>query len=110
MPTHAPTGSISRSFVKTAIFGSDANWGRVLASAGSAGVKFDPGRVEVRFGKHTLFKNNIPVKFSEKTLKKYLQQKEIDIYFNLKTGKKNIVIYTSDLTEDYIRINAHYRS
>ncbi len=96
--------------VKTAFYGCDANWGRILAAAGSAGVKFDPDKIEIKFGKHALFKNGLPVKFSEKTLKKYLQKKEIDLFFNLKTGSNNIVIYTSDLTENYIKINAHYRS
>ena len=96
--------------VKTAFYGCDANWGRILAAAGSAGVKFNPDKIEIKFGKHTLFKNGLPVKFLEKTLKKYLQKKEIDLFFNLKTGSNNIVIYTSDLTENYIKINAHYRS
>ena len=96
--------------VKTAIYGSDANWGRIVAAAGSAGVSFDPDRVEVKLGRYILFRNGMPVKFSEKLLKKYLNQSEIELYFNVNTGKENIIIYTSDLTEEYIRINAHYRS
>jgi len=96
--------------VKTAFYGSDANWGRILAAAGAAGVKFNPVKVEIKLGKYILFKNGMPVKFSEKVLKKYLMQKEVELFFKVNTGKKNISIYTSDLTESYIKINAHYRT
>ncbi|MDD5067307.1 MAG: bifunctional glutamate N-acetyltransferase/amino-acid acetyltransferase ArgJ [bacterium] len=96
--------------VKTAFYGSDANWGRILGAAGAAGVHFNPEKVEVRFGPYTLCRKGAPVTFSEGLLKKYLSRGEIDVTIDLHQGKESFVIYTSDLTEDYIRINAHYRS
>lgn len=102
---------IARSpLVKTAFYGSDANWGRILASAGSAGVAFDPERAVIRFGPTTLYKNGEPAAFSESLLKKYLSQKEIAVSLDLGQGKGSFTVLTTDLTEDYIRINAHYRS
>ncbi len=73
-------------------------------------MNFDPDKIDVKMGKYFLFKKGMPVKFSEKLLKQYLIQDEIELYFNMNAGKKNVVIYTSDLTENYIKINAHYRS
>lgn len=96
--------------VKTAFYGSDANWGRILGAVGASGVIFNPDKVEIKFGKYSLYKNGSPVKFSEKKLEKYLKQSEVDVYVNLNQGKESCVIYTSDLTEEYIKINAHYRS
>ncbi len=96
--------------VKTAFYGSDANWGRVLASAGASGVNFNPDKVEIKFGRYVLYRNGMPVKFNEKRLKKYLDKREIEVFFNVGSGKESFLVYTSDLTEEYIKINAHYRS
>ncbi len=97
------------SLVKTAVYGSDANWGRILAAAGSAGVKFNPDKVIIKFGNHILY-NGEPVKFSEKKLKQYLDKKEINITVDLKKGKYSAEVLTSDLTEEYIKINSKYRT
>ncbi|MBU1076001.1 MAG: bifunctional glutamate N-acetyltransferase/amino-acid acetyltransferase ArgJ [Spirochaetes bacterium] len=96
--------------VKTAFFGSDANWGRVLASAGASGAIFDPDKVEIRFGRYLLYKNGNPVRFSEKKLKKYLDGSMLEVMIKINTGRESFSVYTSDLTINYIKINAHYRS
>ncbi len=101
---------ISKSLlVKTAIYGSDANWGRVLAVAGSAGVKFNPDKVIIKFGNILVFDGE-PVKFSEKKAKAYLDKNEIDIVIELNTGKYSAEMLTCDLTEEYIKINSKYRT
>lgn len=96
--------------VKTAVYGCDANWGRILASAGAAGVNFNPDQVEIKFGSYSLYKKGVPVSFSEKELKQYLKKREIDININLKQGRESFSVFSTDLTEEYIQINAHYRS
>ncbi len=96
--------------VKTAIYGADANWGRILATVGAKGIKFNPNKIEIKFGPYTLFKNGSPAKFSEKRLKSYLHNHEIKIIFNLNQGKNKYTVFSSDFTEEYIKINAHYRS
>ncbi len=95
--------------VKTAVYGADANWGRILASAGAAGVKFNPENVIIKFGKFVLY-NGEPVRFSEAKVRKYLEGKDINIFLNLKMGKYSAEVLTSDLTEDYIKINSKYRT
>jgi len=96
--------------VKTAIYGEDANWGRVLAALGSTLQNFDRKKVVIKFGNYIMFKNEKPVKFDEIALKNYLKNNEIKITVDLNEGKESISILTGDLTEEYIRINAKYRS
>jgi glutamate N-acetyltransferase/amino-acid N-acetyltransferase len=96
--------------VKTAIFGNDANWGRVIAAAGRAGVAFDPDRVDISLGSLQVARQGGAVRFSEAAAKKILQKKEVSITLNLHQGNKSAVYYTCDYSFDYIKINASYRS
>jgi glutamate N-acetyltransferase/amino-acid N-acetyltransferase len=95
---------------KTAIFGNDANWGRVLAAAGRAGVNFNPEKTSVFIGNILVEKNGMAVDFSEAIAKKALTKKEVKVTLDLNAGKQESRYYTCDLTFDYIKINASYRS
>lgn len=96
--------------VKTAIFGNDANWGRIVAAIGRSEVKVDSKKVDVSFGNLCVFKKGRPVSFSEEIAKKIILQKVVSININLNSGNKTTTVYTCDFSEDYIKINASYRT
>jgi glutamate N-acetyltransferase / amino-acid N-acetyltransferase len=96
--------------VKTAIFGADANWGRVITSVGSAGVKLDMSRVSIYFGGMCVCRNGRHVAFSEPAAKKILQKPELKLTVDLNCGKRSLDYYTCDMGYDYIKINADYRT
>jgi glutamate N-acetyltransferase/amino-acid N-acetyltransferase len=97
--------------VKTAIAGSDPNWGRILSSAGNAGVAFDPARVDIRMQQTLVCRGGLAADFSESELKKKLDAPECEIVFTLRgKGKGSTRFWTCDFTEGYIRINASYRT
>ena len=96
--------------VKTAIFGNDANWGRILAAAGRAGVAINPSKVDIRIGGLKVASKGMALNFSEAAAKKILTQKEILITLDLNMGSSFCSYYTCDLSFDYIKINASYRS
>jgi glutamate N-acetyltransferase/amino-acid N-acetyltransferase len=93
--------------VKTALYGQDPNWGRILAAAGRAGVKFNPDKVDLYFGKLLVCKNGLAV-MDERKAAKYLQSKDIEITLDLKSGNKASFILSSDLTVDYVKFNSDY--
>ena len=97
--------------VKTAIAGSDPNWGRILCAAGNAGVAFDPRRVDIEIQNVAVCRAGLAAEFSEDELKKKLDSPDCLIRFSIggrARGKARF--WTCDLTEDYIRINASYRT
>jgi glutamate N-acetyltransferase/amino-acid N-acetyltransferase len=97
--------------VKTAIAGSDPNWGRVLSAAGNAGVAFDPAKVDIQMQGVTVCRGGLAARFSEGDLKTKLDRPECAIHFQIRgKGKGSARFWTCDLTEDYIRINASYRT
>ena len=96
--------------VKTALFGNDANWGRILAACGRAGVPFDPQNVSINIGGMTVAENGMAKKFSEKRAKRLLSKKEVHIVVDLHKGTGRGVYYTCDFSFDYVKINASYRS
>ena len=96
--------------VKTALFGSDANWGRILAALGRAGVKVNPDKIDIYIGDVMTAKDGMAVKFDEKKAKKILQQKECVITIDVKSGKQESKYYTCDFSYDYVKINGSYRS
>ena len=97
--------------VKTAIAGEDANWGRIVMAIGKSYELIDQQKIKIKFGKYLVTKNGMKYsKYSEKNLNKYLKNKEIDISIDIGMGKHKWTVYTCDLTENYIRINADYRS
>ncbi len=97
--------------VKTAIAGSDPNWGRILSAAGNAGVAFDPAKVDVRMQNVLVCRGGLAAPFSEDDLKKKLDLAECTIQFHIHgKGKGRARFWTCDFTEGYIRINASYRT
>lgn len=119
--------SIARSsLVKTAIFGQDANWGRVLAAVGYSGVDVVPEKISLWFAKGEgeqlekgetsptevlpLLKNGTPLKFDEAQALELLKNKDIAIIVDLGQGEHTVTMWTCDLTFDYIKVNASYRS
>jgi glutamate N-acetyltransferase / amino-acid N-acetyltransferase len=97
--------------VKTAIAGSDPNWGRILSAAGNAGVPFDPSKVDIHLQGVLVCQGGVAADFSESELKKKLDEKDCLIQFLLHgRGAANARFWTCDLTEKYIEINASYRT
>lgn len=96
--------------VKSAIFGSDPNWGRIICALGNSPASYVPQKVKMYIGKILLFKNGSPTKFDEAKVSNYLKGKEIDIKVDLNIGKFSASVWTCDLTYDYIKINADYRT
>jgi len=95
---------------KTAMFGADANWGRVLAAAGRAGVDFNPDKTDITIAGIKTFRNGAPLDFSEKKAKQALLKEDIKIAVDLKVGKAASKYYTCDFSYDYVKINGDYRS
>ncbi|MCC8043218.1 MAG: bifunctional glutamate N-acetyltransferase/amino-acid acetyltransferase ArgJ [Oscillospiraceae bacterium] len=99
---------------KCAMFGADANWGRVLCAIGYADAEFDIDKVDVylgsRAGKIQVCRNGAGVDFSEEEAKKILTEDEIDIYVELNIGNAQATAWGCDLTYDYVKINGDYRS
>ena len=96
--------------VKTAFAGGDPNWGRILCAVGYSGAKIDPDLVEIRVGGLTLCRRGRRVAFEEAEAQKRMKQKEVSVTVNLHQGKARTRFWTCDLTENYIRINALYRT
>ncbi len=96
--------------VKTAFYGEDANWGRIIAALGYAGVYFDPRLVDIFIGPYQVAENGGSVKFSEEKMKTVLQKRDIEVVINLKLGKADVTAWGTDLSHEYININADYRS
>ena len=95
---------------KTAVYGGDPNWGRILSAAGNSGVKFKEERVDISFGNLPIAKKGVEINFDGKKAHQILMQKEVLVTVNLNCGKHKASAYTCDLTEGYIKINAHYRT
>jgi glutamate N-acetyltransferase/amino-acid N-acetyltransferase len=96
--------------VKTAIAGSDPNWGRIICAAGYSGATFDPSKVDIRVNDFVLCRRGLDVGFDEAAAKRELDQKELTIRLDLHQGKASTRFWTCDLTHDYITINASYRT
>jgi glutamate N-acetyltransferase/amino-acid N-acetyltransferase len=96
--------------VKTAIHGGDPNWGRLIAVAGRAGVAFDLSRAAVAIGPTILFKDGRPFDESAPEAAQYLRGGEIAISVSLGAGEASSTVWTCDLSAEYVRINAEYRT
>jgi len=96
--------------VKTAIHGGDPNWGRLIAAAGRANVAFDPSRATVMIGTVVLFKDGRPYDEAAPQAANYLKNKELTILVDLGVGNASSSVWTCDLSADYVRINADYRT
>jgi glutamate N-acetyltransferase/amino-acid acetyltransferase len=105
---------VTSSLTKAAVFGHDANWGRILCALGYSGEKFDPDNMELYFesenGKILIYKDGVSVGFDEEKASKILSAKEVRALVKLNMGDFSATAWGCDLTFDYVKINADYRS
>ncbi|MCR5608812.1 MAG: bifunctional ornithine acetyltransferase/N-acetylglutamate synthase [Lachnospiraceae bacterium] len=105
---------ITSSLVKSAIFGNDANCGRFICALGYSGVTFDPDKVDLylesKAGKIQVFKDGIATDYSEEKATEILKQEEVTAICDMKCGEASATAWGCDLTYDYVKINADYRS
>lgn len=103
--------SIAKSpLVKTAIFGEDANWGRIITAAGYSGANFDPNKVDIYLGDLIVCKNGCALPFDEDNAKEILKKDEIKVTIELNQNNFSDRMWTCDFSYDYIKINGSYRS
>jgi glutamate N-acetyltransferase/amino-acid N-acetyltransferase len=96
--------------VKTAIHGGDPNWGRIIAAAGRAGAPIDVSRARLHLQNTLVFENGRPTEYDERTLVEAMQTDEVAIALTLSDGDGKAHFWSSDLTAEYVKINAHYRT
>ncbi len=105
---------ITSNLTKAAIFGHDANWGRILCAMGYSGAQFDPEKVDLFFesaaGKLQIIKNGVAADYSEEQATKILSEPEVTATADIKMGSQEATAWGCDLTFDYVKINADYRS
>lgn len=105
---------ICSSLTKAAIYGHDANWGRILCALGYSGVEFDPEKIELFFesksGRIQIYKDGVATDYSEEEASKILSDPEVTVLVNMKMGNETATAWGCDLTYDYVKINADYRS
>lgn len=108
---HLILNAIAKSpLVKTALFGQDANWGRIFTAAGYSGANFDPEKVDIYLRDLLVCKNGVALPFDEDVALKILKEEEVLIILDFKTGEFDDKIWTCDLSLDYVKINGSYRS
>ena len=97
--------------VKTAIYGADPNWGRIVSAAGYAGVRFDPNRITLHLNGHLLYQGGSPAEFDSKAVSDSIRNSR-DTYIQLQLGEGNAKgrFWTTDLTVEYVRLNADYHT
>ena len=105
---------ITSSLTKAAIYGHDANWGRILCAMGYSGATFDPEKVDLFFesaaGKMQIIKDGVAVDYSEEEATKILSEPAVTAIADVKMGDAAATAWGCDLTYDYVKINADYRS
>ncbi len=105
---------ITSSLTKAAIYGHDANWGRILCAMGYSGAQFDPDRVDLYFestaGKLKIIENGVSTGYSEEQATKILSQDYVTAIADIKMGEASATAWGCDLTHEYVNINADYRS
>ena len=105
---------VCSNLTKAAIYGHDANWGRILCAMGYSGAEFDPERVDLSFesaaGRIAIVKDGVAVDYSEEEASRILSEPEVTAVADLKLGDASATAWGCDLTYDYIKINADYRS
>jgi glutamate N-acetyltransferase/amino-acid N-acetyltransferase len=101
---------VNSPLVKTAVYGCDPNWGRVVMAVGKCADERDiePNRVTIRFGSTTVFELGSPVECDLEALRKYLGQPEVEIGVDLGIGNASARVWGCDLTEGYVKENAYY--
>jgi len=101
---------IASSLVKTAVYGNDANWGRIACAVGYSGIEFDPNKVNIYIGSVQVAKDGMGLAFDEAAALEILKQKEVPLLIELNSGEYQATAWGCDLTYDYVKINADYRS
>ena len=105
---------VTSSLTKAAIYGHDANWGRILCALGYSGVQFDPEKVDLYFeskaGKIKIIENGVSTGYSEEEATKILSEDAVTAIADMKMGEASATAWGCDLTYDYVKINAEYRS
>lgn len=101
---------VGSSLVKTAVFGADANWGRIIAAVGYSNAVIDVNTIDIAIGPVLLLKDSQPLAFSEEEVSELLKKETVKIMIDLKVGNGTGKAWGCDLTYDYVRINASYRS
>ena len=105
---------ITSNLVKAAMYGSDANWGRILCALGYAGVNFDPAvidlTIQTQLGKLVIVKDGVATDYSEDEATKLLSEKSVTVICDMKMGNETATAWGCDLTHDYVTINGDYRS
>lgn len=114
-PDEATAKTIARAItasnlIKAAVFGEDANWGRILAAAGYCGAQFDPGRVDIYLGEEMVAQDGMGLVFDEDLARQELQKDTVIIRLDLKSGQYSATAWGCDLSYEYVRINAAYRT
>lgn len=101
---------VGSNLVKTAIYGEDANWGRIIGAIGQSKAHVNPNNVDISIGSISMLKNSEPQPFSEEEASQYLKNKNIHIHVDLHQGNGIGKAWGCDLSYDYVKINASYRS
>jgi len=97
--------------VKTAIFGQDPNWGRIAMAIGKSGAVINPEKLSISIGSNLILNNGrLDKNYNENTLSEYMKNEKIEIIVDISIGSKKFTAYTMDLSNEYIEINADYRS
>ena len=94
--------------VKTAFFGEDPNWGRIIAALGASGINMEKEKISLTIGDMPIFAQNAPLNFESNKLKGIFHQNRIEVKVDLGAGDKSYYVYSSDLSHDYVKINAEY--
>ncbi|WP_196594443.1 bifunctional glutamate N-acetyltransferase/amino-acid acetyltransferase ArgJ [Pectinatus sottacetonis] len=96
--------------VKTAFFGEDPNWGRVLCAVGYSGVDIDPDKTTVKFGNILIYANGTGIQFDKEKLHKVMSEHDITIDIDINMGKTNATVWSCDLSYEYVKINGEYHT
>lgn len=102
-------GVANSALVKTAIFGNDPNWGRILSAVGMVNIPFDPGKVSISINHNNVLDNGTPVT-GNKDAKALMTADTVEILIEINSGQDKAVVYTCDLSYDYVKINADYHT
>jgi glutamate N-acetyltransferase/amino-acid N-acetyltransferase len=112
-PSEADAKKVGRTIaesplVKTALFGNDPNWGRLMMAAGRAGVPFDPECASATLAGIEVFKNGVPTSFDKATASEAMKADEVLVTVDLGAGEGKATFYTCDFSYEYVKINAEY--
>ena len=95
---------------RSAFFGEDPNWGRVICAVGYAGVPMDPKKTVVKFGGITVYANGVGAEFAEDALRKVMEEHDIVIDIDLGDGDSEATVWTCDFSYEYVKINGEYHT